>query len=124
MMVDFASYHPHIDDIFSMRPCPPMSYKHNNLLAMRHNYWHADDSEQVALEKQSLQMILSEYGVYEQASLEDAKYLFFSLPSDIIVKGYAMGFCHQRIQSMIIHYIQQHKTRLQTKQPIKIQFRL
>ncbi len=37
-------------------------------------------------------------GIHQCATLEDARYFFFSLPSIIIVKGYAHGFMHQPVQ--------------------------
>lgn len=64
-----------------------MSYKHNNLMAMRQSYWNDNHSDAVLIEKQFFQKILIENGIFENASLDDAKYLFFSLPSVIIVKG-------------------------------------
>ena len=49
-------------------------------MAMRQNYWNDTHSAQVDLEKIELKNILSEYGVFDQPSLDDAKYFFFSLP--------------------------------------------
>lgn len=69
-----------------------MSYKHNNLMAMRQSYWNDNHSDAVLIEKQFFQKILIENGIFENASLDDAKYLFFSLPSVIIVKGMRMVF--------------------------------
>ncbi|MDK1683220.1 hypothetical protein [Acinetobacter terrestris] len=101
-----------------------MSYKHNNLMAMRQNYWNDTDSAQVANEKQFFQQTLIEHQIYTTPSEDDAKYLFFSLPSIIIVKGYALGFKHDSVQAMIFKHIQDNKTVLQQKSDIKIQFRM
>lgn len=101
-----------------------MSYKHNNLMAMRQNYWNDTHSAQVESEKQFFQQVLIEHAIYPTPSEEDAKYLFFSLPSIIIVKGYALGFKHGTVQAMIFKHLQTHKTILQHKSDIKIQFRM
>ncbi|NNG80537.1 hypothetical protein [Acinetobacter sp. ANC 5378] len=101
-----------------------MSYKHNNLMAMRQNYWNDTDSVQVESEKQFFQQTLIEHGIYTAPSEDDAKYLFFSLPSIIIVKGYALGFKHDIVQAMIFKHIQDNKTVLKQKSDIKIQFRM
>lgn len=101
-----------------------MSYKHNNLMAMRKNYWDDEHSEQVQSEKQYFQQMLSEYQVFEQATLDDAKYVFFALPSIIIVKGYALGFMSTLVKTMILEFILTNKTQLSTRQVMKIQFRV
>lgn len=101
-----------------------MSYKHNNLMAMRKNYWDDEQSEQVQSEKQYFQQMLSEYQVFEQATLDDAKYVFFALPSIIIVKGYALGFMSTLVKTMILEFILTNKTQLSTRQVMKIQFRV
>lgn len=101
-----------------------MSYKHNNLMAMRKNYWDDEQSEQVQTEKQYFQQMLSEYQVFEQATLDDAKYVFFALPSIIIVKGYALGFMSTLVKTMILEFILTNKTQLSTRQVMKIQFRV
>ncbi|MBJ9985099.1 hypothetical protein IAE19_06530 [Acinetobacter sp. S40] len=100
-----------------------MSYKHNNLLAMRENYWNDIDSSHVIAEKQFFCNTLNEYGIFENATLEDAKYFFFTLPSIIIVKGYALGFMHKTVQTMIDQHILSHVEQLKTRQLFKIQFR-
>ncbi len=56
-----------------------MSYKHNNLMAMRQNYWNDQASSQVQQEKVFLQSTLMQHGVFTDATLDDAKYLFFWL---------------------------------------------
>ena len=101
-----------------------MSYKHNNLMAMRQNYWNDTASVQVESEKQFFQQTLIEQHIYTAPSEDDAKYLFFSLPSIIIVKGYALGFKHDSVQAMIFKHIQDNKTVLKQKSDIKIQFRM
>lgn len=101
-----------------------MSYKHNNLLAMRQNYWCDEQSQQVQVEKQYFQQLLNEYQVFEHATLEDAKYFFFALPSIIIVKGYALGFMSNLVKKMMLEYILANKSQLSTRQVMKIQFQL
>ncbi|MDM1244015.1 hypothetical protein [Acinetobacter indicus] len=101
-----------------------MSYKHNNLLAMRQNYWNDNDSPRVLQEKQFLQQVLVEHDIFQDATLDDAKYLFFNLPSIIIVKGYAHGFLHESVQSLILKYIDENKQMLQQKSTLKIKFRM
>ena len=51
-----------------------MSYKHNDLMAMREQYWQ-DQSAHVLTEKAALQQLLSTLEVMPQPSLEDAKYV-------------------------------------------------
>lgn len=101
-----------------------MSYKHNNLMAMRENYWNSDDSIKVSQEKSALQQTLQALGVFEQPSLDDAKYVFFGLPSIIIVKGYALGFMHDQVQQLIVQHIQTNKQQLQQRSALKIQYQM
>ena len=101
-----------------------MSYKHNNLMAMRENYWNSDDSIKVSQEKSALQQTLQELGIFEQASIDDAKYVFFGLPSIIIVKGYALGFMHDQVQQLIVQHIQTNRQQLQQRSPLKIQYQM
>lgn len=100
-----------------------MSYKHNNLMAMRHSYWN-DLNPQVIKEKLHFQQMLVDNGIFETATAEDAKHLFFSLPSIIIVKGYAHGFMHASVQVLICQHIQANRQFLQQKTEIKIKFNL
>ena len=93
-------------------------------MAMRQNYWNDTDSAQVANEKQFFQQTLIEQQIYTAPSEDDAKYLFFSLPSIIIVKGYALGFKHDSVQAMIFKHIQDNRSILKQKSDIKIQFRM
>ena len=93
-------------------------------MAMRENYWNDTDSALVQEEKKFFQYTLLEQEIHNNPSEDDAKYLFFSLPSIIIVKGYALGFRHDTVQAMILKYIQNHKSLLQQKGYIKIQFRM
>ena len=101
-----------------------MSYKHNNLMAMRTNYWNDTHNPDVLIEKEFLQITLSEQEIYAEPTLEDAKYLFFNLPSIIIVKGYALGFMNHKVKSMIHQFIEDHKVELQKKSEIKIKYRM
>ena len=89
-----------------------MSYKHNDLMAMRQRYWQ-DQTEAVQAEKCFFQHFLTEQHIYNIASLEDAEYFFFSLPSQIIIKGYAIG-----------DYVQKNRDALSQRLPIKIPYRL
>ena len=93
-------------------------------MAMRQNYWNDTDSAQVANEKQFFQQTLIEHQIYTTPSEDDAKYLFFSLPSIIIVKGYALGFKLDSVQAMIFKHIQDNRSILKQKSDIKIQFRM
>lgn len=99
-----------------------MSYKHNNLLAMRERYWQNHSNEKITQEKQSLILLLQEHDIFAHANADDAKYLFFSLSSDVILQGYAHGFCHPTVQVLIIQHILRHKTALMQRQPIKVRF--
>lgn len=100
-----------------------MSYKHNNLMAMRNSYWN-DLNPTVVKEKLYFQQMLVDNGIFESATAEDAKHLFFSLPSIIIVKGYAYGFMHASVQVLICQHIQANKQLLQQKTEMKIKFNL
>lgn len=101
-----------------------MSYKHNNLLAIRQSYWMDQQSEKVQTEKQYFQELLSSQGIFVSPTLEDAKYVFFSLPSIIIVKGYALGFMSQVVQELIIGFIHANKADLAARKTLKIQYHL
>jgi len=101
-----------------------MSYKHNNLMAMRLNYWDDVQSHNVQQEKAFLQDMLIQQGVFQQATLEDARYLFFSLPSIVIVKGYALGFQHESVVTLIQQHIQTNIQQLQQRTELKIQFQM
>lgn len=101
-----------------------MSYKHNNLLAIRQNYWNDNTSPSVIDEKQFFQHTLIEHGIFQSPSQEDARYFFFNLPSIIIVKGYALGFKNPAVQHMITNFIQDNRQDLMNRQELKIQFRM
>jgi hypothetical protein len=101
-----------------------MSYKHNNLMAMRLNYWNDDISPAVLNEKRFLQCLLQDQDVFSEPNMDDAKYLFFNLPSIIIVKGYAMGFQHEKVKTLIFKFVQDNKAQLQSKTELKIQYRM
>lgn len=101
-----------------------MSYKHNNLMAIRENYWKDEHSLQVQTEKHFFCQLLNDHGIFNEASLEDAKYVFFSLPSIIIVKGYALGFMHDQVTQMISKYIAQNKVHLQQRSHLKIRYQM
>lgn len=101
-----------------------MSYKHNDLLAMRQRYWNDSESTLVQEEKLFFQQILVEQGIFPTANLDDARYLFFSLPSPIILKGYAQGFRTHSLQQLICQYIQTHQVQLKQRTELKIQFQI
>lgn len=101
-----------------------MSYKHNNLMAIRTRYWNDNQNPAVLMEKECFQRILSKQEIYAAPSIEDAKYLFFNLPSVIIVKGYALGFMHESVQNLIDQFIIEHKAELQNKAELKIKYRM
>lgn len=100
-----------------------MSYKHNDLMAMRHNYWQ-DQTDVVQAEKVFFQHFLTEHQIYDLASMSDAEYFFFSLPSQIIIKGYASGFQHPNVLSLLIDYVEKNREALSQRLPLKVQYRL
>ncbi|MFW2076499.1 hypothetical protein ACG94X_02035 [Acinetobacter sp. ULE_I010] len=99
-----------------------MSYKHNNLMAMRQSWWDDEVNSSVKVEKQFFQLTLTEQGIYDDVTVDDVKYFFFSLPSIIIVKGYALGFTNQQVKNMISQHIQTNRQMLKDRENIKIQF--
>lgn len=101
-----------------------MSYKHNNLLAMRESWWNDETSAMVQLEKSFLQRTLIDQAIYPIATLEDVRYFFFTLPSIIIVKGYALGFSHPLVKEMILQHIETNHQMLMHRADVKIQFRM
>ncbi len=101
-----------------------MSYKHNDLHAIRQNYWQDEQSDKVQTEKQYFQQLLIAHGIFQSATLEDARYLFFTLPSIIIVKGYALGFMSNLVTAMLTDYIVTHKAELSQRKVLKIKYRL
>ncbi|AMM29453.1 hypothetical protein KWF55_02390 [Acinetobacter pittii] len=100
-----------------------MSYKHNNLMAMRHRFWD-ESSDYVLNEKQFLQQTLIEQGIFNNATLEDVKYFFYTLPSIIIVKAHALGFMHDSVKQMLLQHIQSNRLHLMQKSELKIQFKM
>lgn len=101
-----------------------MSYKHNNLMAMRQNYWDDEQTPTVQSEKLYFQKLLVDKDIFPEATNQDAKYFFFSLPSIIIVKGYALGFQDQAVKNMILDYLDTNRMRLKQRENLKIQFNL
>ena len=101
-----------------------MSYKHNNLMAMRHNYWDDESSPTVQEEKIFLRNTLIEEGIFKNATLDDTRYFFFTLPSIIIVKAHALGFDHSHVKCMLIKHIHTNRAALMRKSSLKIQFKI
>ena len=101
-----------------------MSYKHNNLMAMRQSYWDDTHSHKVQTEKKYFQQLLVQHQIFPEATLDQARALFFSLPSIVIVKGYASGFTDEHVQNLIHQHIEEHKAALQQNDLVKIKFRL
>lgn len=101
-----------------------MSYKHNDLFAMRERYWSDEESSKVSAEKREFCQILQDAKLFQHPSLEDAKYVFFNLPSIIIIKGYALGFSHPTVKNMILHYISSHAQSLRARDTLKVKFRM
>ncbi|MFW2161572.1 hypothetical protein ACG93T_09340 [Acinetobacter beijerinckii] len=101
-----------------------MSYKHNNLMAMRQNYWNDEASSTIQAEKQFLREILVAEGIFKDATLEDTKYFFFTLPSIIVVKAYAVGFHHNQVKQMLVKFIHSNRAALMRKSALKIQFKI
>ena len=93
-------------------------------MAMRQNYWDDAHTPRVHEEKVFFQRLLNDLGIFENASLEDAKSLFFSLPSIILIKGYAKGFTEPSIEQLITQHIELHRNELQQKFDVKIKFRV
>jgi len=101
-----------------------MSYKHNDLRAIRQSYWQDQQSDQVQSEKQFFQQLLNTHGIFQNPTLEDAEYLFFSLPSIVIVKGYALGFMDQTVQQMLTTHIVANKQQLSQRKVLKVKYRI
>lgn len=99
-----------------------MSYKHNDLQAMRQRYWADQSTDSIQQEKYFFQQLLDQQGVFNTATLDDAQYLFFLLPSAVILRGYALGFMHDVVKDMILRYVHAHKVELSQRKPLKIQF--
>ncbi len=58
---------------------------------MRHRFWD-ESSDHVLNEKQFLQQTLIEQGIFNNATFDDVKYFFYTLPSIVIVK--AVSYTH------------------------------
>lgn len=99
-----------------------VSYKHNNLMAIRKNYW-CDDSLKVQQEKTYLKSLLEQQHIFSNMQESDLEYFFFSLPSEVIVKGYALGFMHQRVKDMLLQYMLENKSRLAKREVLKVKYR-
>lgn len=93
-------------------------------MAMRQNYWDDKSSSTVQAEKQFLQNLLVEEDVFKEATLDDTKYFFFTLPSIIIVKAYALGFHHSEVRRMLVKHIHTHRAALMKRTALKIQFKI
>lgn len=89
---------------------------------MRQSWWDDEVNSSVKVEKQFFQLTLTEQGIYDDVTVDDVKYFFFSLPSIIIVKGYALGFTNQQVKNMISQHIQTNRQMLKDRENIKIQF--
>lgn len=89
---------------------------------MRQSWWDDEVNSSVKVEKQFFQLTLTEQGIYDDVTVDDVKYFFFSLPSIIIVKGYAFGFTNQQVKNMISQHIQTNRQMLKDRKNIKIQF--
>ena len=93
-------------------------------MAMRHNYWDDESSPTVQEEKIFLRNTLIEEGIFKNATLDDTKYFFFTLPSIIIVKAHALGFHHSHVKRMLIQHIHTNRAALMRKSSLKIQFKI
>lgn len=91
---------------------------------MRHNYWDDESSPTVQEEKIFLRNTLIEEGIFKNATLDDTKYFFFTLPSIIIVKAHALGFQHSHVKRMLIKHIHTNRAALMRKSALKIQFKI
>ncbi|MEB3753857.1 hypothetical protein [Acinetobacter sp. MD2(2019)] len=99
-----------------------MSYKHNNLMAMRLRYWQ-ENSASVQQDKQDLKKFLIAQQLFADVSEQDLHYFFFSLPSQIIIKAHALGFSHHHVVQMMQSYVADHQIQLKNKQSMKIKYR-
>lgn len=100
-----------------------VSYKHNNLMAMRVRYWH-EDSLTVKQNKQQLKVFLEQQQVFAHVSEQELHYFFFSLPSSIIMKAHTLGFADQQVIEMMTTYIAEHQQQLRNKEELKIKYRI
>lgn len=101
-----------------------MSYKHNNLMAMRQSYWEDESTASVQAEKEFLRQTLIDEAIFTEATLEDTQYFYFTLPSLIIVKAHALGFHHAQVKRMLIKHIHSNRAALIRKSKLKILFRI
>lgn len=101
-----------------------MSYKHNDLMAMRQNYWNDTISPRVTAEKNFFQKLLIEHDVFTEASIEDVKYFFFTLPSIVIVKGYSLGFEDKSVKQLLEQHIYRNKSVLIAKSDLQIEYQM
>ena len=70
-----------------------MSYKHNNLMAMRERYWNDTENNHVDTEKAYFQKLLQQQGIYECATIEDARYFFLVCRASSLLKVMHMDLC-------------------------------
>ena len=91
-------------------------------MAMREQYWQ-DQSAQVLTEKAALQQLLQQHAVFQRPTLDDTKYVFFQLPSQIIIQGYALGFMHEKVQGLVVDFLLTQKAQLMQKLAFKVAFR-
>ena len=91
-------------------------------MAIRKNYW-CDDSLKVQQEKTYLKSLLEQQHIFSNMQESDLEYFFFSLPSEVIVKGYALGFMHQRVKDMLLQYMLENKSRLAKREVLKVKYR-
>ncbi|MEB3766577.1 hypothetical protein [Acinetobacter sp. MD2] len=100
-----------------------MSYKHNNLMAMRLRYWQ-EASISVQNNKQSLKVFLEQQQLFSQVSEDELEYFFFSLPSHVVMRAHSLGFDHHQVMAMMTTHIATHRQQLSCRKDIKIKYRL
>lgn len=91
---------------------------------MRLYYWNDQSSEKIQNEKSFFQKILIKHGIFQEATIDDAEYFFFSLPSIIIIKGYALGFLNHTVVQMLEKHIDQNRNNLISRSELKIQYQM
>lgn len=94
-------------------------------MAMRNHYWQNEtQSERIDDEKTFLKDFLNQHQVFKDPNLDDVKYFFFSLPSIIILKAYALGFMHELVIAMMNRFIEENKKNLCSRMQLKVQYNI
>lgn len=100
-----------------------MSYKNNGLKKLRENYWNKD-SERNKKEKLFLKELLLEHQVFLEINEVNLKFFFDSLPSEVILKAYGLGFKNDLIKRLLITHIEKNKNALKEGKLIKTEYKI